>query len=154
MSEIEVIRLQNPAALTIPAVADLLSRALQKTQRVAPEDINEMAPDVLRIVMDPNGFVFLGTEDAEFKFVAIGFLPSTKLFPHATVVSFYSEGSRALRDLGKKKLLDYIRSAGYNAWAVNGTGRSDKAWLRVFEQPGLKITRVGTVFDMDPFAED
>jgi len=144
----EVVQIKNPAAFTLEPVAELLKRALSITQRIEPERMAEVAPDVLRMVLDPDAFVFLGEEQGQFKLIILGFLPVSKLFPHATIVSFYNEGSRALRDHGKSILLDFIGSRGYNAWAVNGTGNSDEAWKRVFGHEKTEIKRIGTVFEI------
>jgi hypothetical protein len=145
----EVVQIKNPNAFTLEPVANLLSRALAITQRIEPERMAEVAPDVLAMVRDDNAFVFLGEENGQFKLIILGFLPTTKLFPHATIVSFYSDGSRALREAGKLKLMDFIKSRGYNnAWAVNGTGNTDAAWQRVFGLADTEISRVGSVFEI------
>lgn len=147
----EVVQIKNPATFTIPAIADLLARALAKTQNISDDLRPTVAQDIINMTVDPNAFIFLGAEDGEFKLVFMGFLPVSNLFPHPTVVSFYSEGSRALRELGKQKLIDYIRESGYNhAWAVNGTGNSDKAWERVFRNADtIEFKKIGTVFQID-----
>lgn len=145
----EVVQIKNPAAFTLEPVADLLGRALAITQRIEPDQMAAVAPDILNMVADDNAFVFLGEEAGKFKLIILGFLPTTRLFPHATIVSFYSEGSRALREAGKQKLMDFIKSRGYNnAWAVNGTGNTDAAWQIVFGLDSTEISRVGTVFEI------
>lgn len=145
----EVVQIKNPAAFTLPEVAGVLQKALAITQRVEPATAGDYAEDIIRMVSDDNAFVFLGEEGGHFKLIILGFLPTMKLFPHATIVSFYNEGSRGLRDLGKSKLMDFIKSRGYNtAWAVNGTGNSDAAWLRVFGQDAVETSRIGTVFEL------
>jgi hypothetical protein len=145
----EVVQIKNPVALTLEPVGELLKSALSITQRIAPGDMASVAPDILAMIADDNAFMFLGEEEGQFKLVILGFIPTSKLFPHATIISFYNEGSRALRDLGKAKLMDFIKSRGYNtAWAVNGTGNTDEAWKRVFGQETVEINRIGTVFEL------
>lgn len=144
----EVIRVKNPATFLIPEVQDLVTKMADKTLRVRPEDSGQIAPDILKIVMDDNGFIFLGEENGHFKLIIIGFLPTLALFPHPTIISFFNAGSRELRDMGKRKLMDFIQEAGYNAaWAANGTPHSDEAWKRVFGQGAVEINRVGTLFE-------
>lgn len=142
----EVVQIKNPISFTVPEVGELVEKAVKSTLRV--ENASDIAPDVLKMVYDENAFIFLGVEDGHFKLLILGFLPALKLFPHPTIVTFYNEGSRALRDLGKMKLMDFIQAHGYNsAWGVNGTGKSDEAWKRVFGQGAVEINRVGTVFE-------
>lgn len=146
----EVVQIKNPNALMIPEVGDLLQKALTITQRVPPERMEAVAPDIIRMVADPNSFLFLGEEGGHFRLLILGNLPTSALFPHAIILSFYNEGSRALKVLGTQKVLDLMSSRGYNtAWAVNGTGKPDRAWVRAFQHPGIaKVTPMGTVFEL------
>ncbi len=144
----EVIQVKNPRTFLIPAVQDLVTKVADSNRHIPPENSGIISRDILHMTTDDNAFIFLGEEGGKFKLMILGFIPTLALFPHPTIVAFYNVGSRELRDLGKMKLMDFIQERGYNsAWAVNASGRSDAAWLKVFGQGAVDIERIGTVFD-------
>lgn len=130
----QVILVRNPHVLFVPEVQEVLKRTLASNAMIAPGGLDSVAEDLFAFTTRPDHFFYLGAEDGKFKAVAMGYLPSGKMFPYPTIVAFYNEGSKALARQLKEQLLDRLLKDGYTkVWAVNGTGRPDEVWLRAFE---------------------
>jgi hypothetical protein len=127
----EVVELKNPRALGVAEVANLFKRAFEKVKFAAPGGFDSVARDIFEFVTNDNYFVFLGAEKGQFKALAMGFYPSNNIFPYPTITLIYNEGSKELKDLLVRKMVDTMVSMGYTAcWAINASGHSDKVWLK------------------------
>lgn len=144
----EVIELKNPRALLVPELANLFKRAFEKVKFAAPGGFDSVAADIFEFVQNDNYFVFLGAEKGHFKTLAMGFYPSNHIFPYPTIVLIYNEGSKELKDLLVRKMVDTMVSMGYTAcWAVNASGHSNKAWLKAVLPDYSDAEALGTVFE-------
>lgn len=146
----EVIQVRNPQTFLVGETQGLLQRAIERTVHMAPGGFDSIALDVYNMITSDLSFLFLGAEDGKFRLLIMGYLPNNNLFPYPTILSFYNEGSRALRDLGKEKLLDFLVSKGYtSAWAVNSSRHRDDVWRKAFEVPGrTDVSPIGTVHEI------
>lgn len=146
----EVVQIKNPRALMVPEVMQLLRDATESIHIAAPGGFDSIAVDMYNLVTDDNSFFIIGAEGGHFKSLVLGYFPNSALFPYPTIITFYNKGSPALRRATGAKLLDILLARGYtSAWAVNSSGRSDKAWQHAFEIPGrTKAVPIGTVFEL------
>lgn len=146
----QVVELKNPRALLAPEVEKLLRKASVSTAFVAPAGFDAIASDLFELVTNENSFILIGFEEGEARSVVWGFFPYNKLFPYPTVQMFYSDGSKELLQMMRDRLLEVLLARGYTtAWAVNVTGKSDRAWMKVFETPGkTKIKVLGSVMEL------
>lgn len=128
----DVIEIRNPYALTVRDVQELLKRAVESGALLAPNGFDSVAEDIFHFVTDQTSFMLLGAEKGSFKSVVLGYYPSGNLFPYPTVVLMYNEGSKELLTATKEALLDNLVAHGYTKMlAVNSSGHTDKAWLKV-----------------------
>lgn len=145
-----VFQLRNPQALLLPDVQKIIRDATGSVHFIAPGGFDSVAEDIYKFVVHDNYFLFLGAEDGTFKSLVMGFYPADRLFPYPTITLFYNKGSRALIKETAKVLLDTLQQRGYtSAWAVNATGKSDAAWMRLFGLPGKTTAKVlGSVVEI------
>lgn len=146
----QIIQLKNPRALLAPEVEKILRHATASSAFVAPAGFDAVAADLFEMVTNDNSFILVGFEHGEAKAVSWGFFPANRMFPYPTITMFYSEGSKELlRDM-REQLLDVLLARGYTkAWAVNITGKSNKAWTKVFTVPGkTEIEVLGSVMQL------
>lgn len=144
----EVIELKNPRALAVAEVAQLFKRAFEKVKFAAPGGFDSVAADIFEFVTNDNYFVFLGAEKGHFKALAMGFYPSNNIFPYPTITLIYNEGSKELKDLLIRKMVDTMVSMGYTAcWAINASGHSDKVWLKAVVPDYGDAELLGTVYE-------
>lgn len=143
----DVIEVRNPKALAVVEVQQLLKRAVESGALIAPNGFDTVAKDIFEFVTNTQNFMLLGAEQGHFKSVVLGYFPVGNLFPYPTVVLFYNEGSKDLLEATKEKLLDIIVSNGYTSMlAVNGTGHSDRAWLKVLTpKEGVSSKVIGSL---------
>lgn len=79
----------------------------------------------------------------------MGYFPDSTLFPFPLVTLIYNEGTKALLKVMSKEIVDHISSHGYSKfWAMNGTGRSDGAWMRALLPEGTSGRTIATVLEM------
>lgn len=144
----EVVELKNTRALVVPEVANLFKRAMAKVKFAAPNGFDSVARDIFEFVENDNYFVFIGAEQGHFKALAMGFYPTNNIFPYPTVVLIYNEGTKEMKSLLIRKMVDTMVGMGYTAcWAVNASGHSDKAWLKVIVPDYGEADLVGSVFE-------
>jgi hypothetical protein len=145
----EAIELRNPKALMVAEIQGLFKRMTENIGFMAPGGFDSVAQDILRYVQSDDYFVILGIEDGHPRAIAMGFYPADNLFPYPTVTSMYNEGSPKLVRTVAAKLLDTIVQRGYSAvWAINSSGKPDRAWMRLFRLPGrTSVKPLGTVME-------
>jgi hypothetical protein len=145
----EAIELRNPKALMVAEVQGLFKRMTDRIGFMAPGGFDSIAPDLFRYVSDDGYFVILGVEDGAPRAIAMGFYPADNLFPYPTVTALYNEGSAGLVRVVAAKLLDTILHRGYSkVWAVNSSGKPDRAWQRLLRIPGrTAVVKLGSVME-------
>lgn len=144
----QAIILRNPNALMVPEVGGLLERALNSTPYMAPRGLADVAGDLIDYVQDPQHFLILGAEKGAFRGVVMMNLPVRRLFPTPQITLMYNEGTRPLLKVMQAKALEIIQQNGYTkAWGVNASGRSDRAWKKVFEFENVEVQPLGTFFE-------
>lgn len=133
------------SALSIRSHYDLFIRGLQSfttSESVIHSTVIEYAN---------NHAVFVGYGDHGPLSFCILFLPEPggiEQIPQ--VLHFHSEGSRKETRELVSAVLDFVRKSGYNTLrAVNGSGRRDEVWLRVFRHNDWNIKPVKTVYDFE-----
>lgn len=147
---LSAIQLKNPYALLAPEIERILRAATASSAFVAPMGFDSVAGDLFRLVTQENYFIIIGFDGANAKAVTWGFFPADRMFPYPTVTMFYSEGSKAMLGVMREKLLEVLMARGYTtAWAVNITGKPNRAWEKVFTIPGkTKISTLGSVMQL------
>jgi hypothetical protein len=145
----EVIELRNPKALMVAEIQGLFKRMTERVSFAAPGGFDSIAPDLYRYVTSDGYFVLLGFEDGSPKALAMGFFPADNIFPYPTITVVYNEGSPGLVQKLGLKLLDTLMQRGYSrAWAINASGKPDRAWQRLFRLPGKTVVqRLGSVME-------
>lgn len=145
-----VVQIKNPQALLAPEVELVLRAAVGSVEFAAPAGFDSIALDLYKWVTNDNFFLLIGFEAGVAKSVVMGFFPADRIYPYPTVTLFYSKGSRELLRQTGTALLDLLLSRGYTAaWAVNASGRSNEAWMRLFRIPGkTNIKVLGSVMQL------
>ena len=145
----KVILLRNPRALLVPDVAMLIKRAVEGTEHVAPGGIDTTAKEFFDYTTDEDKFLFLGMEDGAPKGLEMGYFPDSALFPLPVVTLIYNEGSKALIKVMLSATVEHITAHGYSKfWAMNATGKSDKAWIRALTPKGTTGRVIANVIEM------
>ncbi len=145
----KVILLRNPRALLVPEVAMLLKRAVEGTDHVAPGGVDTTAKEFFDYTTNESMFLFLGMEDGAPKGLVMGYFPDSALFPLPMVTLIYNEGTKALLKTMSKGIVDHITAHGYSKfWAMNATGKSDKAWVRALTPKGTTGRVIANVIEM------
>ena len=141
------IIVRNPKALLVPRVQTLLEQAISSVPYLAPDGLNSIAPDLMAHITDERLFMAVGIENGEHKSLVLGNLPLNNFFPYPVISVAYHMGSKALGNEMKELVVDFFLQAGYTKfWALNASGHSDKAWLKVFEKENVSATPIGTAF--------
>ncbi len=145
----KVILLRNPRALLVPEVAMLLKRAVEGTEHVAPGGVDTTAKEFFDYTTDESMFLFLGMEDGAPKGLEMGYFPDSALFPLPMVTLIYNEGTKALTKAMLTATVEHISARGYSKfWAMNATGKSDKAWIRALTPKGTTGRVIANVIEM------
>lgn len=144
-----VIEVLNPRALMVPEVQQLLFNAMQAVEIAAPYGFNSVAEALYQQVVSPNMFMVMGFENGDPKSVALGFFPTSALFPYPTVSLMYNEGNRRTARETQEKVMEIIAGRGYDkAWAFNASGKRDDVWIRGMVPDGVEGSVIGSVVQM------
>ncbi len=129
-----IVRLTNPAAFDRPEVQRLFTRAFE-TNSLA--DYPESEAELRQAATAENVAMLIGAEKGKLRALAIACLPLSTLTPLPTVYHFYNRGSAMLRNALVDAVVDFFLQAGYTRFlAINETGRSDKAYAKLFSRAG------------------
>ena len=141
--KIDIWELTQPQALILEPVASLFLRAFMGVPlRVEPADV---LMTLARELPNPRVAIFIGAEDAKLLGLTIMYAPADAMIAEPQVYHFYNGGSAKLRDALIEKLLTRVKEWGYDSFlGANGSGHSDKAWLRAFRKGGT-VEEVGMV---------
>ena len=142
------IRVFNPKAVFVPAIADLFRRGFADSP-VVPGGFDEAIHEFVNIIQDPKSGVFLASEDATPVGFLIVSLPRNALVPYPQVLHLYSEGkpkvAEGLIDMG----LAFITSHGYTRfWALNASRKPDEVWMRALRHAGV-ATPLATLMEFE-----
>lgn len=114
----EVFRIVNSEALTLPAVVEVLFSAFAANGRT-PEQATAAVEELSRCVSDPRTGLFIGFEGEQFSAVMVIFLPQNPLHNHPQVHLLWSRGSKALTDAITAQGKKFCIANGYHtAWAI------------------------------------
>lgn len=146
----QAIHVRNARALMVPEVQELIKRATLSVSFAAPGGFDSIAKDMWEFVNSENLFMIMGMEEGRQVGLVLGGLPSLAIFPYPTIFLFYNEGSPQMVKVLAEKTLDILAERGYTkAWAVNSSGRPDKAWARLFTlKDKTDLKPMGTVFEL------
>jgi hypothetical protein len=133
-----VARVENPLALQIPEVMDLLERWSPDPQRWWP---------ILDLVRLDTGGVLVGAVGQDLCALAIVTLPVETGTSCPQIAHFHCDGGAKLRNLLVRGVVDFLREKGYGFfWAMNQSGAADSTWARAFRLAG-EARRIGTVME-------
>ncbi len=139
-----IVRLTNPAAFDRPEVQRLFTRAFE-TNPLA--DYPESEAELRQAATAEHVAMLIGAEKGKLRALAIACLPLSTLTPLPTVYHFYNRGSAILRDALVDAVVDFFLQSGYTRFlAVNGTGRSDKAYAKLFSRAG-EVQQIGSMLE-------
>ncbi len=125
-----VVLLRNPRALLVPDVFGLIKRAV-KSVELAADGIEGAAQELFDYCTNEDLFMFLGFEDGHAHALLMGYFPASSLFPYPMVSLIYNEGSKKLLRMLVADYGTLMEQRGFSrTWAMNGSGRSDAAWIR------------------------
>lgn len=145
----DIIEIKNPAALAMPDVLRIIQAALEQDPALCDGEFTQCLPELYEVINNPLAFLIIGADPGQpWQAVALGHMPhkSRHLMAWPTCTLIYNEGSKELREAIKVHVLDTFIAAGYTRFlAVNGSGRSDKAWEKTFEHERVKLKRQGTM---------
>ncbi len=141
-----VAELSNVKALGTIEVSGLIEKAF-KASAFAPAGIEDIAEDVIALVMDPSVIFLLGSEENELKALAIIDFPTSGFALEPHIIHFYNEGSAELKTLLVRTVMDRVKEKGYTKfWGSNMSGKSDIVWKRSFKQAGSP-KKIGTIWE-------
>lgn len=138
-------RITNPAALDIPEIEGLLTRAFEQHPWLRfPQVKYELAMNIQHWSWG----LFIGFEQMTPKAMLLVSLP-TSVFGHVSVVMIYNEGSKKLAGQLIDRGVEWTRNSGYNEVVVmNGSRAPDEIWLRAFRRAGT-MHRLGSVYRLE-----
>ena len=150
---VEVMRIQNPQALTLPTIERLLRRALETHSFV--EDVDEALLELEYWVQRPHAGIFVVRENGTW--VGFGFAQwgESAFSPFTTVVHVYNEGSREVLKKLQRAMVAFARLGGYSKGMTVDINDKPKGFRVLFSEGGTPEP-VGTlyVFDLDGGAAD
>lgn len=146
----QIIRVRNPGATRDPALQDFMLEALTSVQMAwsAPEAV---VPELLERALSPMGALHIAMDRGQYRGISITTLPSGPVDELPRVVLFYvRRGSKkGLRQALIQGVVDFLKENHYTkGWAINGTGRPDSLYARMFRKAG-KIKKVGSIMEFD-----
>ncbi len=146
----QVVKVTNPAIFLDPGFQDFLKEALAGSLygKASPEAL--LPAMVEKVTQNPNAALHLGIEGAEYKGLALTFLPVGPLdFVPRTVLFYLAPGrGKGLKRALIQAVVDFVKENHYTSlWAINGSGARDCVWRRVFRQAG-PATKVGSVLEI------
>lgn len=134
----------NASSMNIPSIKQLFSRGLA----TFTDDEGLKERTVLEYAQ--NHAVLVGFDVGPYAFCILHLPDEGAIEQIPQVLHFYSEGKRAQTRELVSAVLDFVKREGYNTLrAINGSGRRDEAWLRVFRHKDWNIKPVKTVFDFE-----
>ncbi len=141
-----IVRLTNPAAFDRPEIQRLFTRAFEHNPFA---NYPESDAELRQAATQEHVAILIGAEKGRLKALAIACLPLSSLTPLPTVYHFYHsrKGSAALRNALVDAVVDFFLQSGYTHFlAINGTGRSDEAYMKLFSRAG-EASRIGSMLE-------
>lgn len=143
MSEVAVVRMQNPRAFSVEPLRDLFRKAFPGDDNVGPFEGNEQ--EFAALVQDDRIGVLVGVEDGDFRAVAVVGIPRSPLVPHPEVIKVYvgrpdrGGAGAPLRKALFQAIVDFIVQNGYTTFRSFCPATTQKelaAWRRFFRKGG------------------
>lgn len=146
MTEISVVQIRNPAGLEIPELEDLFSRGFSKDSLLDADGAVEW---IKASVSSDDTAVFAAREGGDW----VGMMVIDKsqeddaFSQSAWIPMVYSEGSaRVVKEMTKEVRKWVVENGVERVRALNRTGRSDKAHMRMFGK-GMSAEVLGSVIE-------
>lgn len=134
MTKVDVLRVQNPNALRLPAVKKIIEKALETNTLV--RDVAEAVEELQFWVKRPDAGLFIVRENGTWVGMAFAQWGESAFAPHMTVIHVYNTGSKqALRALNRA-LVAYARLGGYDRVLTLDTHDKPRAFAAVFKEGG------------------
>lgn len=146
MSDVDVLRVQNPNALRLPAIRALLERAF-RTNRVV-RDVNEALEELEFWVPRADAGLFVARERGTWAGMAFAQWGESAFAPHMTVLHVYNEGSKVVLRGLNRALVAYARLGGYDRVLTLDQHDKPRAFAKVFREGGPP-NRLGTAYYFD-----
>ncbi len=144
-----VIQVRNPRTLLLPDVAGLIRHGVETITTAAPDGFDSVAQDFYIHTTNPMYFLLLGYEKGTPLGFVTGQFPASRLFPYPMITLMYNEGTSDLRRALVEAAANTVAERGFKcSWALNGSGRSDEAWLRVMVPKGCHGRKVASVLEI------
>lgn len=143
MKKIDVLRVQNPNALRLPAVKRLLERAFAKNSIVksVPDAIAELDFWVVR----GDAGLFIVREDGTWVAMAFAQWGESAFAPHMTVIHVYNEGSKQALRAVNRALVAYAQIGGYDSVLTLDVHDKPRAFAAVFREGGPPV-KLGSAY--------
>ena len=143
MSQVDVLRIQNPNALRLPAVKRLLEKALATSNLV--RDVAEAVAELDYWVIRPDAGLFIAREDGTWVGMAFAQWGESAFAPHMTVLHVYNTGSKAALRALNRALVAYAGLGGYDRVLTLDQHSKPRAFAKVFREGGSP-TALGTAY--------
>jgi len=146
MPAVEVLQLQSPTSLRLPAIEALLTRAFASSSLV-PDWDDEVRQSLEHCMSIDFMYIWIALADGEPRGVLVLALPEGKLYWRPQVYLVYNAGPKAVVKALAAAGMDFLRQKGYNSyWGLNGLTDNDAAYARMFSCGGV-AKRVGSVME-------
>ncbi len=141
-----IVRVTKPEAFKLPAIRSLFLEALG-----LGKDPERSVDKLAERARDPSVGIFIGLEGGEPRAALSIIIPGDPRTDRPLVdLGTNRGGSLALKREMLKVGLAFMRAAGYNqAWFFNGSGHSDKAYLRTAKANGLEARVRCSLIEID-----
>ena len=140
---IDVLRIQNPAALQLPAIRNLLRTALSTNTLI--EDVEEALDELDYWVVRSHAGLYIVRERGSW--VGMGFAQrgESAFAPYVSVVHVYNRGSTAALAALQKALVDFAREGGYSKGLTLDMNGNPEAFQVLFGKAG-RLEPIGTAY--------
>lgn len=109
---VEVVRVRNVAAFGMPAISNMIRRALASNTLV--ENVNDAMDELERFIDRDFLGLFLAREDKAWSGMLLASWSRSALSPGCNILHIYSEGSNETRDALVEQAIEYARVGGYD----------------------------------------
>ncbi len=141
-----IVRVTKPDAFKLPEIRALFLSAL-----LLGKDPERSVDKLAERCLDPRVGIFVGFEQGEPRAQVVVQIPPDPRTDRPLIdLGTNRGGSRALKRDMLAVALAFMRAAGYNqAWFFNGSGHSDKAYLRTAKANGLEARVRCSLIEID-----
>lgn len=146
---VSILKVQNPGVFEIPVMRDFFHAAFPEGTVFAPDGFEAIEAPLKAILQDEAVDLLIGVDELVPKALALIYYPDGGLMSTPQVAHFFNQGSVLLRNTLVSDIVRRIKERGFSRFhAVNGSGRPDAAWARLFSLAG-PAKRVGSVMEFE-----